>query len=301
MAKTEKTRITRKEKAGGTKKTRKKRRGLRFFLSLLIILGAGAAVFWFGWIQFRIGEGQVGVVYTKSNGYEETPLVNGEFEWRWQALLPTNLTLHLFDIETRSISLSKKGTLPSGDLYSAMAGEGIDFDWEVKARYSYRIRPEALPSLVADGRAAAGIDSIYTEYESRVEGELSRLLADTSFADGEDTPEEVIAKLEKQLAERAAALDDHFEVVDAVILDWKTPDLALYAESRRLYLEYMGLRQAVMTEVEDAAVRRDDVQGNRLDLLERYGKVLSDYPVLLDLFALEGSPGASLLPPQDLE
>ena len=280
---------------------RKKRRGLRFFLSLLIILGAAGAVFWFGWVQFRIGEGQVGVIYTKSHGYEDRPLVNGEFEWRWQALLPTNMTIHIFDLETRSIIMNREGTLPSGDLYAAMAGDGVDFDWDVEIRLSYRVRPDALPSLVAEGAVASGIESLYTGYESRIEGELSRILSETGFSDPEKTPEQLIVGIESELERRGSALDDRFEILDVALMDWVLPDMELYAESRRLYLEYMGLRQAVLTEVEDNAVRREDVQGARLDLLERYGRILSDYPVLLDLFALEGSPGASLLPPADLQ
>ena len=280
---------------------RKKRRGLRFFLSLLILIGAAGAVFWFGWVQFRIGEGQVGVIYTKSHGYEDRPLVNGEFEWRWQALLPTNMTLHIFNLETRSIVMSRKGTLPSGDLFAAMAGEEVDFNWDVEVRLNYRVRPEALPSLVAEGAVTSGIDSMYAEYESRIEGELSRILSDPAFSNPDLTPEQLISGIESDLESRGSSLDDRFEVLDVVLLDWMIPDMELYAESRRLYLEYMGLRQAVLTEVEDNAVRREDLQGARLDLLERYGRILSDYPVLLDLFALDGSPGASLLPPADLE
>lgn len=298
--------MTRNEKKGISKKTkpgkiRKKRRGLRAFISILIILIAAGLVFWFGWIQFRIGEGQVAVVYTKTNGYEDEALINGEFEWRWQALLPTNLTLHIYDIETRSVNLSNSGTLPSGDLYAAMAGDGVNFDWEVKAGLSYHIDPATLPALVSSGMAADGLDSFFEEYESQVEGELSRLLADTSFVDEQLTVEEIISQIEKDLAQRTAGLDDRIEVIEAVVLDWSAPDMQLYAESRRLYLEYMGLRQAVLVEVEDGAVRREDLQGARLDLLERYGSILDEYPVLLDLFALEGNPGASLLPPAELE
>ena len=298
MARAEKKGI---KKTGKTGKTRKKRRGLKAFLSLVIILAAAGAVFWFGWVQFRIGEGQVGIIYTKSHGYEEKALMNGEFAWRWQALLPTNMTLHLFDLETRSIEFEKKGSLPSAEIYSAMAGGNVDFGWSVKTRFSYRIEPDVLASLVADGLVSGDLDHFYTDYESRLSGELSRIFSSSpEFGSGADA-EQMMADLEGRLRRGATEIDPRITVLETSVLDWSLPDMALYAESRRLYLEYMALRQAVLTEVEDGAVRREDLQGARLDLLERYGEILDSYPILLDLFALEGNPGAALLPPENLQ
>ena len=216
---------------------RRKRRGLRFLISLIILIAAAGAVFWFGWVQFSLEEGQVGVVYTKSHGYEDEVLNSGDFAWRWQALLPTNLTVHAFDTETRSFIFNREGSLPSGDLYATMAGEGIDFNWSVKGQVSYRINPDSLPSLVADGLAGDNLDSYYTGFEARVEGEISRILA--NLAPG-DTPESITAAMESMEAEllrQAENLDERIDVVEVTILDWVSPDMDLYVESRRLYLD----------------------------------------------------------------
>jgi len=58
----------------------------------------------------------------------------------------------------------------------------------------------------------------------------------------------------------------------------------------------MASRKEVITDVETRAIRRDDEQNDRLDLLRQYGEVFEKYPILLELFALEGNPGRALLP-----
>ena len=282
------------------KKTRKKHKAVNFFLSLIIILVAAGAVFWFGWVQFSLGEGDYAVIYTKSNGYESKPLKNGEFAWRWEALLPTNLTLHIFNLETRTYTIDKNGKLPSGDFYAAISGENINFDWNIKMKILYRLNPEALPSLVSDGLLSSGLDSYYSDFEARLNSELTNLVS----AEVETNPDETIVDridgLEDAIKTRAGKLDNKIIVVDATVNNWTYPDPALYAEARRLVIELMNKRQSVLSEVEDSAVRREDARGARLSLLEEYGRILQEYPVLLDLFSLEGHPGSSLLPPEEL-
>jgi hypothetical protein len=282
-------------------KPRKKRRGVRFLITLLILIGAAGSVFWFGWVQYSLGEGDYGVIYTKSNGYEPEVLKNGEFAWRWQGLLPTNLTLHVFNLETRTSSLNRAGELPSGKLYAAMAGDNVSFNWEIDAKVVYRMNPDSLPTLVADGLVSSELDSFYSDFESKLDSELVRLIAVEIDSDTDVAIGERLRSLEKALTDIASSIDSRVIIVEASVLDWTYPDLALYVESRRLVLDFMSKKQAVMAEVEDSSVRRQDVQGNRLDLLEEYGRVLNEYPVLLELFALEGSPGTSLLPPLDVE
>jgi hypothetical protein len=282
------------------KKTRRKRHGLRFVFSMILILGACGTVFWFGWVQFELEEGTVGVIHTKSHGYETEPIISGEFEWRWQALLPTNLTLHVYNLSPRRTVIEKSGTLPSGKLYAAMAGQDVAFEWNIKTAIRYRLTPESLPSMVAQGMVSSDLESFYAEYESRLEGMVSRLIAAETEGDPTESPAIRIERLERELAEEAAKIDEKVTILDATVMDWSYPDMVLYNESRRLVLDLMTQRQALLEDVESVAVRREDLEGSRLDLLERYGKVLDSYPVLLELFALEGNPGAVLLP-QPLE
>ncbi|MCK5735141.1 MAG: hypothetical protein KAH21_01635, partial [Spirochaetaceae bacterium] len=258
------------------------------------------AVFWFGWIQFSLGEGDYAVIYTKTNGYESTTLKNGEFTWRWQALLPTNLTLHIFNLENRSYSVKKSGTLPSGDFYAQITGEDIHFDWDIEVKILYHLDSEALSSMVSEGLQASELDTYYSNYESKMNSELIRLIAEEVDTDPEETIGSRIDRMENSLKVKAANLDKRFVVVDTMVQDWTYPDLTLYSEARRLTLDLMDKRKIVISELENSAVRREEALGSRLNLLEEYGRILQEYPVLLDLFTIEGNPGASLLPPEEL-
>lgn len=282
------------------KPPRKKHRAFNFVLSLLIILAAAGAVFWFGWVQFSLGEGDYAVIYTKTNGYESAPLANGEFAWRWQALLPTNLTLHIFNLDNRTLNIEKSGKLPSGDYYARITGEDINFDWDIKVKIVYRMNPEALPSLVANGLLSPDLESYYKDFESDLNSELVNLISAEVESDPEENIGSRIDRLENSISEKAVSLSPYITVIDAEIRSWNYPDLSLYSEARRLVLEMMNKRQTLQSELEDSAVRRDDAIGTRIGLLEEYGRVLEEYPVLLELFALEGHPGASLLPPEEL-
>lgn len=286
-------------KTGG--KTRKKRRGARFLTSLIIILIAAGAVFWFGWVQFSLEEGEYGVVYTKTGGYENEVIENGTFTWRWQGLLPTNLTLHKFRLDSQTVEIKRSGMLPSGDLYASMAGENVSFGWDIAGKIVYRMNPDDLPALVANGLSSSDLDNFYSDFESKLNSELERLIAEEIDQETDIPVGERLSRFEADIKSKASSIDEKIEIVDASILEWTYPDIALYREARRLYLDFMNKRQAVMAEVGDSAVRREDIQGNRLKLLEEYGRVLNNYPVLLDLFALEGNPGTSLLPPLDSE
>ncbi len=281
--------------------TPKKRRGLSFFVSLLILLIAAGAVFYFGWVQFQLEEGEYAVVHTKTSGYEDTVLKSGEFSWRWEALFPTNLTLHRFSLENRRMDISQSGTLPSGEFYAVIAGPNVRFDWNISASVSYRLKPEALPDLVKNGLSDTALEGIYQEYEQRLTTEIADALVESGREASEQNLIPDYGKLESELKTKLVNVDERMEVLGLVLKDISFPDMALYAESRRLYLSLMAQREAVLAEVETSSAMREDIQGARLSLLERYGKVLSDYPVLLDLFALEGNPGVSLLPPENLQ
>lgn len=270
-----------------TEKTGKKRRKLPYILSVLIILGTGLAAFYTGWIQFQLDAGEYGVIYTKSHGWEENTVKNGEFSWRWQALFPTNLSLHIYKIMPNNALIKRSGSLPSGHLYAALIDENAVFDWNISTKIRYRIIPERLPLLAAEGISATDLPSLYDDYEARLGGLLSDII-DENIAD--------IQEIEQQLKRRANALDRNVEVADVSIISWELPDMSLYEEAQRRFVEIMEQRTAIVMELQEKALRRDDTQESMIDLLSRYGEVFTDHPILLELFALEGNPALWLLP-----
>ncbi len=268
---------------------RKKNRGRAALITLFLFLIAGAAGFYFGWIQFRLNAGEYGIIYTKTRGWEDTVVNNGQFTWRWEALLPTNLTLHIVKPAPQTHIISKTGTLPSGELYGSMVREGETFNWSYRIGVGYRINPEALPNLYEQGWGDEGLEAVMTEYKSRLEDTIGRTI-------GENLESEDLKELQKTLQDRLSAMDDRVDVLNTVILDWHYPDRALYEEAKNFARENIRKRQQVLAEIEEARLRQLDIEDARINLLSRYGELLTAYPVLLDFFALDINPGEYLLP-----
>jgi hypothetical protein len=63
----------------------------KFLLILTVLLLLAGTVFYFGWIQFRLERGVFGVIYTKTHGYAEKPVVSGRFSLSFWALIPGNM------------------------------------------------------------------------------------------------------------------------------------------------------------------------------------------------------------------
>ena len=263
-----------------------------FFATLLILIILGAAAFCFGWIQLRLSEDEYAVVYRKSYGYEERVIGDEEFVWRWEALLPTYLTLHKFILKPQTTNIRLSDTLPSGKIYNAIVGDSIDFDWEIDARISYRVNPDSLSSLVESG--SYDLDSFYSDFEAKLNSAVLDIVNQVMVAD----PNEVEAGRQDWLSEsiKNRAIDERVDIVEVSITKWKYPDLALYAEARRLTLKTMQERQAVISEIENLAANLESTQEVRLKLLKGYAQVLDEYPILIDFFELEGVPIETILP-----
>ena len=83
----------------------------RFVILMVVLLLLGGVAFYFGWVQIHIPAGHYGVIFTRTNGWEDEPVVPGTFVWRWQRLVPTNFTLYLFDVESHRTEVRLDGKI----------------------------------------------------------------------------------------------------------------------------------------------------------------------------------------------
>ncbi|MBP5465426.1 MAG: hypothetical protein J6Y13_09680, partial [Treponema sp.] len=120
----------------------------RVLASFFIILIAAAAVFLIGWVQFGIKPGECGVMVSKTSGVLEKPLLPGSFVWRWEKLLPTNVTIHTFSMEPHRSVQTYSGSLPGSDLYSKMLDAPADFSYELEVAVQLSPKAESLVTLV---------------------------------------------------------------------------------------------------------------------------------------------------------
>ncbi len=260
----------------------------RFTWSVVLLLIASLSVFCVGWLSLRVRPGAVAVVASKTGGVEPEPLRAGRFAWSPAALLPTNLRVVSFSPKPAGRSLSLEGELPSAAAYRAfMAGEP-DFSWRLTLALKAAPKPAALPELFS----RYGVDSdealaawLSAELDSALGDARALVLA--HFADEEGAQLLVSGRADDAVRAGLAAKRPLLEILEFGISEARLPDLALYARARELYLGYVErFRASVEPALAEASelAARDQV---RMDLLRRYGQLLSEYPSLIDYLAIE--------------
>ena len=266
-----------------------KHKGLFFFILFLIII-AGGLVFYFGWIQIQLEENTYAVIFTKLNGYDEEITEPGTFTWRWDRLLPTNMTIHEFTLRPQEKEISLSGTLPSSDSYSLYLEGAPDFSYSLSFRISFTVRPESLPELVTDYHVTPDtIGSWYEDIFSRCLIEASALLEEGIRDASEGTGTlSVHASLGSDLLNRLSSLYPLIEFHSAEPLSFHLPDFDLYRKGKEMYLSLMSEKEAA----ESAALKASSdfyvSESVRLDMLKKYGELLTEYPILLDYMKLSG-------------
>ena len=255
------------------------KRLIALFLVLVII---AAVIFYFGWIQIRLDEDSYAVIFTKTGGWEEEIISPGEFTWRWQRLLPTNLTLHEFTVTPHATSATLRGSLPSAATYGALLESATPFSYVISVDVIYRLQPAALPRLVRDdGLRSGALDSHYY----RIDTGMEQLITQSTLR---------LLERPAQLTSPASAVTALVETLTATLVSSNpgldiisvSPDIQLYLDTKQRYITILDARaEAMRTAATELATDQTAIDVE-LARLERYGEILERYPILLDYFSL---------------
>ncbi|HCM26159.1 MAG: hypothetical protein A2Z99_11850 [Treponema sp. GWB1_62_6] len=269
----------------------------KIVVSFFFILILAGYVFIAGWVQLSVPVGSYGVLSSKTGGVDPLVLRGGSYRWAWERLFPTNAKITPFLIETMVKELSASGRLPSAEQYSAIAAVEDDFSYSIVGSLTFSLKPESLPRVVADQgvRDQAGLDAWEERTGAAAADFATRRLA--SYAEDSEELDRIMA------AGSAPRLQDDLEtafpdlrIVSCILRVAEFPDLALYREARKLYEEYLERRRAFLSSSVRTAAGADAASRLRFEELERYGELLTKYPVLLKYLAIESSS-----PPRALE
>ncbi len=263
---------------------------------LLILLVLGGLVFYRGWVQILIPEDRVAVVFSRTSGWEDEVLRPGEFNWRWEHVVPGNMLLYLFSSDTHAIELRKSGRLPSGEVYEQYLEGNPSLDFDLRFQLNVRLRPDELPRLAEEeGLRPDDLDDYLSELSGAVES-FSLEFLEQYFGDppDADTISELLTDIETELRDAIADRYTDVEVVSFRVERLVLPDLTLYRLGREIYIEIVQAQRdaIVAAQAELAAIEVREAQ--KIELLERFGRLLSDYPVLLEYFALGEEAGDPL-------
>ena len=262
---------------------------------ILLILLAGTG-FGFGYVPLRLEPGTQAVLFTKTSGWEEEPFRAGEFAWRWEFLVPTNATLYVFPDESRVLGVDSEALLPSGNLYSEYLEGTPELNEVFAANVRYRIAAEALPDLAPNGLRPEGLEDWYTEMDDRVAALTLRMadqvVAATLSADaGGLAAGEVAEQLQTRLQDRLTEL----EILSVVVNELRLPDMQLYIAGRSAYFQVQQAREDSLISAARELAGAQAASDQPINNLERYGQVLSEFPVLLEYLEIAAQNGSDPL------
>jgi hypothetical protein len=268
------------------------KKALGFFIVLSILAGAA---FFFGWAQFPTAPGSYGALRSKTHGMDPTVIRAGEFRWVWYKLIPTNTETLIFTPRRVSVPVAVRGTLPLADTYAEKTGITADFSYALEADLSFSIKPDSLPSLALTRGVTD--QAALEEYEQSLARELDffarERLAAYAAQDQISGGPEPLGDLRAVSARLEGELGSEFPDVENLSYDIrsaKMPDFALYATARSLYDDYLALQKELLGgEIAERAEQSFNEQ-LRFAELEKYGALLTKYPVLLQYLELLEKP-----------
>ncbi len=273
----------------------------KFLVGLIILIVAGAVVFYFGWVQLQLPADTYAVAFTKTGGWDKSVLQPGTFIWRWERVIPTNFKLDKYELVTRQSRLQTSGSLPSGDVYSQYLPGNPSFSFDIELTVSYRLKPEALPQLTQDGiLTPQTLDIYYSNFEAglvqKAETTLQSLVNENSGS-GTLSP----AALETSLVSELRKQFPNFDILHATPTKLQIPDMALYRRARDSYVALLDSKTRSLEQAANAAAADQVRKDNRLELLRQYGEVLTQYPILLKYLALENGQNPDSVNLNDLK
>lgn len=266
------------------------------FILLILVLLAGTG-FGFGYVPLRLDPGERGLMFSKTSGWHPEVFEAGTFAWAWQLLIPTNATLYIFEEVVRDLRVESDSLLPSAQLYAEYVDGPADFRQRFSLRISYRADAAALQRAVPQGLRPEQLEDWYSRRDDQLETQAIRiatLALEDATAEAGGSPL-TADRLSETLMGRLQERNPELEFLSVVVDTLEIPDLLLYREARETYLAVQDARrEALVSAAQDLAATRA-ASDQRIENLQRYGEVLSSFPVLLDYLEIAAQSGADPL------
>ncbi len=266
---------------------------------LLVLIVFSAGVFFAGWVQFIVPPGHVGIMASKTSGYDADPIVPGDFDWRWERLIPTNATILVFEQQPVHCNTTIQGVLPSGDLYSRFFEGSPDFSWSMSVKITGKFKPARLVELVdAEGIAdqQALNEQILDSMEKIAETEaynavIEALSNPADFDQWRQDPQQIVQKIESNIADRETG---DVLITNITVTDMKIPDFSLYLTAAETYQEYQRHKSLMMAKLAAEEASSGVAEYLQIERLSQWGELLTKYPILIDFMQLKDREGAPL-------
>lgn len=274
----------------------------KFLISCLILLIFGLAVLIIGWGQFSIPAGSYAVMVTKTGGVNPNVIEPGKFSWYWERLIPTNVSMRVFSITPVSTTTTITGSLPSADIYSPMLEGSPDFSYNFTVETQILMKSNYLPTFVKQTNAQNNteLQEYLTQKSELLAKDAIQFLLDSSISTSENL---VLLSTNTQ-----AILDginanknySNLEISDITIKTVHMPDTQLYNVAKSTYIDFQNKVKQSLTKLTDnqsAVTAQDYLQ---IERFARWGKILQDYPILIDFLAVSREDASSAIGALDI-
>ena len=254
------------------------------FITLPVLLVAGGAAFYFGWVQFKVKTDECGVLVSKTSGVYPQVIEKGTFCWRWEPLLPTNATLLTFQVKSRTYSKKVRGILPSAEVYSAQVKNAPDFAYAFDLELSLRMKKDALLAKASDAEITTGEE--LEAYLNHTADRLAELVAEYFIAESASDPTKIAtARSTEQILAGIGSTDalTGIEVTSIFVKDATIPDAELYERAKKTYMTFQDYVDEALTK--SAQHQADTIlSDNRaVSRLTQIGETLKKYPELSEI------------------
>ncbi len=257
----------------------------RFFANLILLIVFSVVVFFIGWISFYVKPGKCGIMTTKTGGLYPEPVIYGEFLWRWERLLPTNVNLSLYELKEHDFVQNISGSLPSADIYKTLLDPRPDFSYNFTVKTVFSVSPEKIHALVKSGAIENSEDSLEEYLKSKsivASNQVATYIINTGSRDSFlNTFSLSAAQIAQAMSPRLGEFDgisiDSVEVAGA-----RVPDIKLYELAKETYQTYLAnLNEVIREKAEGQAAEILQLE-NSMKQLEQFATLLERYPQFND-------------------
>lgn len=256
----------------------------KFFANFIVLLIFSAVVFFIGWIQFYVRPGTCAIMKSKTGGLYHSAVVPGVFTWRWERLLPTNVSLEIFDLSVYKATQSVSGELPSASFYSSrFSDKKVDFSYDVEISVSMSLSPEGIYKLVSENKITSNNDlKGFYDAKAKLSASLvAEYLVSSSLL---VKPSALSQKEIQEVIEKKASEFDGIFISSVELLDSKIPDVELYNLAKANYASYLELLNSKMAQKAESQAEFFVEQDRTLAQLEKLGSMLQKFPQLEEMF-----------------
>ena len=257
----------------------------RFFANIIVLLIAAGAVFFIGWVQFRVSPGTCGIMTSKTGGLYEEPLVPGKFDWKWEKLLPTNVTIKHFNTTPYETTASITGSLPSSSDYASILqltdnSSNPDFSYKLAIKTALTINPEDILELVKNNgvQDQASLDKYMQKCSDQIVSILlpKVLKENNNFVEGKVLSSYEIEKLLQ------GNLNDfkHISINSIELTDVQVPDVKLYQVAENALSIWQNELETNLKQKAKEQANSVMEEDRMMQQLEKFASLLEKYPQL---------------------